>query len=62
MPSRSDHLLPIEHVLDMYSTIPRSQLETIEGETGHWAASQPPGTQEYQRVRDATRAFLDAVV
>jgi homoserine O-acetyltransferase len=62
MPSRSDHLLPIEQVLEMSTTIPRSQLETIEGETGHWAASQPPGTQEHRRVRDATREFLDAVV
>jgi homoserine O-acetyltransferase len=62
MPSRSDHLLPIELALEMHASIPRSQLETIEGETGHWAASQPPGTQEYRRVRDATRTFLNAVV
>jgi len=59
MPSRSDHLLPIEEALEMHVSIPRSQLETIEGESGHWAASQLPGTQEYFRVRDATRAFLD---
>jgi homoserine O-acetyltransferase/O-succinyltransferase len=60
MPSRSDHLLPIEEVLELHSSIPRSRLETIEGEAGHWAASQPRGTQEYWRVRDATKAFLDA--
>jgi homoserine O-acetyltransferase len=60
MPSRSDHLLPIEEVLEMHSSIPGSRLETIEGETGHWAASQPRGTQEYRRVRDATKGFLDA--
>src|SRR5882757_292197 len=62
MPSRSDHLLPIEQALEMHASIPRSQLETIEGETGHWAASQPRGTLEYERVRNATRAFLDEVV
>jgi homoserine O-acetyltransferase len=62
MPSRSDHLLPIEEVLEMHSSIPRSQIETIDGHTGHWAASQPRGTQEYQRVRDATKGFLDAAL
>jgi homoserine O-acetyltransferase/O-succinyltransferase len=62
MPSRSDHLLPIEEALEMHSSIPRSRLETIDGETGHWAASQPRGTQEYQRVRDATKGFLDAAL
>jgi homoserine acetyltransferase len=62
MPSRSDHLLPIEEALEMHASIPRSRLEAIEGETGHWAASQPPDTQEYLRVRDSTRAFLDVVL
>jgi len=62
MPSRSDHLLPIEEALEMYAAIPRRRLETIEGDAGHWAACQPPGTQEHRRVRDATRAFLDTAV
>jgi homoserine O-acetyltransferase/O-succinyltransferase len=62
MPSRSDHLLPIEEVSEMHASIPRSQLETIEGEAGHWAASQPSGTPEYLRLRDATRAFLDVAL
>jgi len=61
MPNRSDLLLPFEDAEDMHRQIERSILCEIDGDRGHWAASQPVGSPEHRQVEGATKAFLDAL-
>jgi len=58
MPSSSDGLLPFSGAAAMAHMIPNSTLVSIESDLGHWAASQPPGTPEYEQLRVATLKFL----
>ena len=38
--------------------IRKYRMVSIESDLGHWAASQPPGTPEYEQLRVATLKFL----
>jgi homoserine O-acetyltransferase len=58
MPSSSDGLLPYSAAAAMARMIPNSTLVCIESDLGHWAASQPPGTPEYEQLRVGTLKFL----
>jgi homoserine acetyltransferase len=59
MPCPTDHLLPIEDAIAMHGEIPDCRLIPIESELGHWSASQPPGSVEFEQVCRATRQFME---
>lgn len=58
MPCAGDQLLPIEDARRMHAELPSSLWRPIRSKSGHWAASQPPGSPEFHQVQSATRAFL----
>ena len=61
MPCPSDHLLPVEDALIMHSELKNSILMPIESDLGHWAASQPPDSREYELMRAATLEFMSTL-